>query len=245
MARFETTRWSVFLAARSDPVASREALVHLCTAYRRPVLAYIRRRGHAGEDAEDLAQSFFAALIERRIDTQADPQRGRFRALLLSALQRFLINADAHRLADKRGGGMRMEPLDDATAGSADGGPEQSFDLHWALTVVDRAVRTLRLEAAATGRVELFDALREYLLEAPAAEDYARLANATGMRANTLAVAVHRLRQRFRQQVREELAETVGSEVDVDAEFGALREALGGRRPTDPRHAADAVGERL
>ena len=34
MARFPTTRWSVFTAARDDPAAARTALEHLCLAYR-------------------------------------------------------------------------------------------------------------------------------------------------------------------------------------------------------------------
>lgn len=231
MAGFETTRWSVFLAARNDPAASKDALAHLCEAYRRPVLAYVRRRCPPGEDAEDLVQGFFAALIECRIDTRADPARGRFRTLLLSALQRYLVNADAFRLAGRRGGGIHFDPLEMAAERlAAPGDPERHFDLDWALTVTDRAVRSLRAEAAAANRVELFDTLREFLLEAPEPQDFARIAAATGVRANTLAVALHRLRQRLRQRVRAELAQTVACEADADTEFESLRLALGGRR---------------
>jgi RNA polymerase sigma-70 factor (ECF subfamily) len=45
---------------------------------------------------------------------------------------------------------------------------------------------------------------------------------------NTVAVCVHRLRQRLRELVREELARTVGDPADIDAELHALRDIAGG-----------------
>src|SRR5262249_36098826 len=59
MARFTTTRWSMFLRARGTSPDARSALDALCRTYRAPVLAYIRRHGHAPDIAEDLTQSFF------------------------------------------------------------------------------------------------------------------------------------------------------------------------------------------
>lgn len=229
MGMFETTRWSLFLAGRDSPEASRAAIEHLCTAYWSPVLAYLRRIGHSRDDAEDLTQAFFADLIERRMDARADPRRGRFRSLLLTALKHYLSNAEAARRAERRGGGLRHASLDEVeNTLEGDLRPEQAFDRQWAMTVLQRAMRALEEDAQRAGKGELFEALREYLVEPPSAEDYARLAAAHGMRANTLAVAVHRLRQKLRQQVRNELAETVCSSADLDAELEALRTALGG-----------------
>ena len=78
-----------------------------------------------------------------------------------------------------------------------------------------------------TGKRELFDRLREFLLEKPAASDYDRLAVELGLRRNTLTVAVHRLRDKLRQQLRRELAETVSREEDVELELDELRATLG------------------
>ena len=230
MAKFPTTRWSMLIAARDDPAAARAALEHLCQAYRPVVLAVVRRRVGSHAQAEDLTQSFFAALIERRFETRADPLRGRFRSLLLTALTRFLSNAEAARRAQFRGADL-TDSLDDEAglvAADADPDPEGVFLRHWALTVVDRALTALREEARAAGKLPLFDALREYLVESPDGDDYARLAAQFGMRNNTLAVAVHRLRQRLRACVRAELAETVACDADVEAELEILRGALGG-----------------
>ena len=47
MTAFATTRWSLIVESRSNTASAREALQSLCTAYRGPVLAYVRHRGYA------------------------------------------------------------------------------------------------------------------------------------------------------------------------------------------------------
>ena len=49
--RFETTHWSVVLAAGGDSSGAEEALSTLCRASWRPLYAYVRRWSHDPEDA--------------------------------------------------------------------------------------------------------------------------------------------------------------------------------------------------
>lgn len=64
---FATTLWTVVLqAGGTGTTQSRQALERLCQTYWYPIYAHARRRGHSPHDAQDLVQSFFAALIERR-----------------------------------------------------------------------------------------------------------------------------------------------------------------------------------
>lgn len=226
MGRFATTRWSLILESRADPQVSRDALEYLCGAYRAPVLSYVRQRGYALDEAEDLTQGFFAHFISARIHHAADPARGSFRAYLLSSIRNFLADAASAAHAGKRGGGVARCALDD-TALTDDRTPVRAFERHWALTVLARALQRLREEARVAGKHALFEQLHEYLVEQPGPEDYARLAERLGMRRNSLAVAVHRLRTRLRELVREELALTLGDGGDVELELVALREALG------------------
>ncbi len=213
MSRFDTTHWSIVARARGDTVDARAALESLCRAYRPPVLAYIRGRGYAPDVAEDLAQTFFEHFVEDAYQTVADPERGRFRAFLLTALKRFLINSDAEAHAIKRGGAVRMSTLPDDQPSVTDwmvdsGSPERAFERDWALAILDTAMHRLRTEADEAGKRAMFDALHEFLTERPDEEDYARAAAALNLRRNTLAVAVHRLRHRLRELVREEIAQT-------------------------------------
>lgn len=230
MSRFRTTRWSLVMdAGGATPSASR-ALDELCRVYRPPVLAYVRGRGHGEAEAQDLTQAFFEQLLRLRTHAAADPQRGRFRVFLLVALKRFLSNQYAAANAEKRGGGRVALSLDedngvsDTVADHAT--PDAAFERAWAHAVLRQALQRLQAEAEASGKLELFRALREFLLEAPDADEYARAAERLGLRRNTLAVAIHRLRQRLRDLVREELADTVTDPGELDAELGALQQVL-------------------
>lgn len=231
MSRFDTTHWSIVARARGDSRDARAALESLCRAYRPPVLAYIRGRGYAPDVAEDLAQTFFEHFVEDAYQTVADPERGRFRAFLLTALKRFLINSDAEAHAIKRGGGARMTMIAGEQPSAADwlidsASPERAFERDWALAILDAALHKLRAEADAAGKRAMFDAVREFLTERPDEEDYARAAAALNLRRNTLAVAVHRLRHRLRELVREEIAQTTIGRAELEAELHVLQATL-------------------
>lgn len=230
MNRFQTTRWSLVLEAGTGDAKSRLALEVLCRTYRLPVLACIRARGCATDEAEDLAQMFFTRFIERADHARADPARGSFRAFLLVTLKHFLNDAGDRAHAVKRGGQIEFHSLDssvDNVEAEDRDAPDRVFERAWAEAVLDSAMRRLRAEAKAAGKVALFDQLREFLIERPLESDYARVAEKFNLRRNTIAVAVHRLRQRLSEFVRDELADTAEGTGDLDREFNASRNSFG------------------
>src|SRR6185312_7998252 len=138
-------------------------------------------------------EPFFARFLERAWHSSADPERGRFRSFLLTALKRFLIDSDAEGAALKRGGGIRFELLDDDDCAGATGEtPDAAFEREWAHAVLRAALARLRSEAEQAGKLELFKRLAEFLIERPDEAEYARAAEDLHLRRNTLAVAVHR-----------------------------------------------------
>ncbi|MBS0557325.1 MAG: sigma-70 family RNA polymerase sigma factor [Proteobacteria bacterium] len=213
---------------------TRGALETLCRTYRPPVLDYIRHRGYPADSVEDLAQAFFAQFIEHAWHANADPARGRFRAFLLTALKRFLIDTDERLHAKKRGGAMQFRSFDQTATNpstldnlAGDQTPDLAFERSWAATLLATAMRRLRTEAEEAGKLAMFDQLREFLGERPDEADYARVAQVLNLRRNTLAVAVHRLRHRLRELIRDELAQTTTSKAELEAEIQALRHSLG------------------
>src|ERR1700691_2178334 len=106
-SRFPTTRWSLVVAA-GDPhrKEARSALVSLCENYWYPLYAYLRRRGHSADQAQDLTQEFFIRLLEGRYLDRADPEKGRFRSFIMTSLKFFVSDEADRRRAGKRGGGM-------------------------------------------------------------------------------------------------------------------------------------------
>jgi RNA polymerase sigma-70 factor (ECF subfamily) len=113
-AAFQSTHWTLVLRARqSDPTETAgEALSDFCEAYWPPLYTFLRLRGHASPEAQDLVQGFFAHLLEQNTLSRADQKKGRLRTFLLGSLQNFLCNEydRAHRL--KRGGGHRIVSID-------------------------------------------------------------------------------------------------------------------------------------
>jgi hypothetical protein len=104
--------------------------------------------------------------------------------------------------------------------------PERLFDLRWAATVVEQALRRLREECEGKGRLRLFEGLRDYLTAEHADISYATLAVALGVAETVVKKQLHNLRQRYRWLLREEVAHTVENPADVDDEIRHLCAAL-------------------
>jgi RNA polymerase sigma factor (sigma-70 family) len=233
--RFVTTRWTLVAAAAadsSDP-QRQEALGDLCQAYWPPLYAFLRRRGHSPEDAQDLTQGFFARVLERRDFRAADPARGRFRSFLLSALQHYAINEHERASTVKRGGRVQRLSLDFEEVERTyvlearhDDSPDRVFNRKWAAISLDRALGRLRDECHTLGKGALADALLPYLTDTGQLPGYRTVAEQLGLTEGATKVAVHRLRQRFGALLRLEIAETVLAPADVDDEVRELIRAL-------------------
>lgn len=221
MSGFQDTRWSLIAAARGHPQHARQALEQLCRAYRPPVLAYLRRSGLNVEAAEDLTQAFFVHFLERGWYADADPQRGRFRSLLLTALRRFVIDQRLHESARKRSAPQVGDDALDRIA-DEDETPDAAFTRAWLGTVIGHAMNRLQDEWTSAGKREQFEQLAP-LLEHADPRELQALAASTGTRSNTLAVQVHRMRQRLRELVRQEMLQTVGSREALEQELAELR----------------------
>jgi RNA polymerase sigma-70 factor (ECF subfamily) len=227
---FSTTHWSVVLAAgRPDAGVSGQALETLCRTYWFPLYGFIRRKGYAPEDAQDLTQEFFARFLEKEYFRRADPQRGRFRSFLLTSLQHFLIHEWHRARAQKRGGGRPLLAWEELSAEGRYQGealsklePDQGFDRRWATTLFQRAVSRLQEESAAAGKGEQFKELKCFLAAEAVPGEYVGVAERLGLTPGAVGVAVHRLRQRYRELVREEIAHTVASPSEVEDEMRYL-----------------------
>src|SRR5688572_4714851 len=172
---FTTTHWSVVLAARDgvSPQAA-QALEKLCRTYWYPLYAYVRRKGHSREDAQDLTQGFFAHVLQRDFLENVGPQKGRFRSFMLAALNHFISDQWDKARAEKRGGGQTFISLDDHNAeelylAEPDSNltAERMFEQRWALTLLAQALTRLREEFAAAGKTREFDHLKFFLSSPP------------------------------------------------------------------------------
>ncbi len=234
-SQFAQTRWTLVLRARGRTTQARVALSELCESYYQPVFRFLRREGHDEEGARELAQAFFARVLERGEVGDADPARGRFRSYLLGAVKHFRADEHKHRSRLKRGGGAIPESLDAPVSEEAgppelaDPGarvPDTWFDREWALTVMARSLNAMENEFRSAGKVEEFEQLKPWLVGETTGLSQAHAARSLGMNEGAVKVAVHRLRKRFREIIRAEVSQTVADENDVDTELRYLVEVL-------------------
>jgi RNA polymerase sigma-70 factor (ECF subfamily) len=190
---------------------------------------YVRRRGYGPEDAQDLTQGVFAALLTGKYLAQANRERGRFRTFLLTAFDNFLHNEHDRATALKRGGGREIVSWEEHTAEGRyarepAGGlsPEQIYEKRWAATLLERVLARLRAEFDQAERGELFDQLKPHLWGEDEATPYAQLASRFNLSVSAIKVTVHRLRRRYRNVLREEIAQTVADAAEIDGEIQYL-----------------------
>lgn len=228
---FPSTHWSVVLAAgQSGAPGAEQALETLCRSYWRPIYAYIRHRGHDPYAAQDLTQEFFGWLLQKEAIARADRAQGKFRTFLLTLLDNFLVDEYRKATRQKRGGGQPLlsleaqaaEEIYKQTQPAGQLPPDKVYDRHWALSLIERALNTLRNEYVATGRTAVFDALKDVLWGHDAAQPYAQMAGLLGLSEGALKVAAHRLRKRCAQLLRTEVAQTVADPADVEEELRYL-----------------------
>jgi DNA-directed RNA polymerase specialized sigma24 family protein len=242
-ASFPTTpTWSRVIHC-GDPGSpkARAAFSELCELYWYPVYCFLRRDGAPADQAEDLAQAFFAYAFEKSTFSKADRER-RFRSFVIACLKNFRSDARDRDNAAKRGGGFKIvhfEGLEGEARYKAerhDLTPERLCERTLALELLTNAMteleHELRLEDglrvdAEKRKLPIFEALRDYVLgdERPV-ESYAEVSVNLEVNVRTLRSHVSRFRKRLRELIRVRVGNMVASESDVDSEMLAMEDAI-------------------
>lgn len=233
---FATTHWSVVLAAGDESSPQIEAaLTRLCQTYWLPVYAFVRKRGHSPEQAQDFTQGFFANFLEKQHVAKAARERGRFRSFLMTSVENYLRNEHDRAQAQKRGGGRQLISLDEQDAEArylcepvTEADPAKTFEQRWAATLLNTVLTRLQAEFGATGRGDLFEALQAHLWGDAESTPYPELAERFGLTLANVKITAHRLRQRYRELLREEIAHTVALPSQIDDEIRHLMQVVSG-----------------
>ena len=230
VAGFRPTLWTVVLRAKDLTAPDRrDALERLFQTYWKPIYFLIRRT-HDADAAQDIAQGFFTAFLEKDFLKSVEREKGKFRTFLCVALRHYMADEKDRARAQKRGGGKAPLSLDFARAETemsripaAKDDPEKSFQRQWALEVIKRSLQALRAEFQASDRLAEFEAISLYLSaggkEAPSHGDLARRLGISETDVNN---RVHRLRQRYRDLILEEVRSYSESEEEAQQELRDL-----------------------
>lgn len=227
---FATTRWSVVASAgrTASPDAAR-ALAVLCETYWYPLYAHVRRRVPNVHDARDLTQAFFAELLEKNYVGAAAPERGKFRAFLLTAFNHFLSKEWDKVRAQKRGGGRPPISLDFSSADAnyqidPAGGlsADEIYEQQWVVALLKRTLDRLEEEHERAAKSRQFQELKGFLIGDEYERTYAQVAGNLQMTEAAARKAVSRMRNRYRELLREEILQTVSGPEEAEEELRSL-----------------------
>ncbi|MCA9117581.1 MAG: hypothetical protein KDA79_21070 [Planctomycetaceae bacterium] len=239
--RFDETHWSVVnQAACGDPASRREALGRLLEQYYPAMRAHLvisRQLTH--DQADDLLQGFVhEQILVRDLIATADPQRGRFRSLLLRSLNNFVTSSFRARNAEKRSPGRAVTL--ELELGSRQSSSDE-FDIAWARQVLQESICRMRRECCEEGREQLWDLFEQRIL-LPALDGvqpapYEELVSRLGFESPQQACnALRTARTRFRRVLEAVVCDYTPTLEAVEREIQELHAILG---------AAGAIGTRL
>ncbi len=190
----------------------------------------------APDEVDDLIQGFISdKIIERNLVGLADRSRGKFRTLLLKALDSYCI--DQHRAARalKRAPAEDAHSLDDRAFAIA--GPDEraardaAFDAEWARQLLSGAVDRMKAECAGPEKTTMWVLFEERILrpafEGAAPMEYEALVDRLRLQspsqaANMLVTAKRMLVRHLRAAI----AEYAMDEAEVEQELSDLRQVL-------------------
>jgi RNA polymerase sigma factor (sigma-70 family) len=187
---FPTTRASLVGAAAGGGATARAALDEIIAVYWKPAYKYVRiewRRSN--EEAKDLIQGFFTALISQDLLAKFDPAKGRLRSYLRGCLDHFVRKQDESAMRLKRGGGVELtfdfEAADRELASTAPS-PEDVFLREWQREMFALALDDLRALCHGNGKEVQYRLFEQYDLADSARPSYADLAAEHGIPVTTV-----------------------------------------------------------
>ena len=235
---FGVTRWTVIESIASKDDASNRAMVgDFLKAYWKPVYCYLRHKGHNSEQAKDLTQGFFQEVVlGRELIQRADRTKGRFRTLLLRALDRYLVSIHRKETARKRIPQNKLISLEETTFGdlpeaTCNLDSDEVFHYTWVCELLDRMLEEVEVECHQNGMAIHWDMFNDRVLHPILASaeplGLEELCRKYGIdettKASTMIFAVKR---RFQVAAKRLLSESVASEQEIDGEMLELMRFL-------------------
>ena len=237
---FPVTDWTRLQKLKPGNEQEQQVVLgELYVRYKAPILVFLARKGCPPGRQEDMVQDFFLYSIEQRLFEKADPARGRFRNLILTALNHYAAKAYRHDMAGKRrpeAGWVSTDELQevDGELKIPGGGatPEEAFDRAWAQALIGRVLKALKSECAKNARGMHFEIFRRCMVD-PAlsgteAPSYKELASEHGLTEKEVSNRMITARRAYERLLHSEIAEYAGSEAEVKEEIREIFRALGG-----------------
>jgi hypothetical protein len=230
---FPATHWERIDKIKSGQDADRALISLMLERYWKPVYCHLRRKGYDNECAKDLTQGFLHEIVLKRgLVHKADPSRGRFRSLLLTALKRYLVNVKQGESVRTRIPQEKLVPLTlvepaDLSHLMTESSPDEVYHYVWLSVLLDQvlsAVQTCCEQQGLQIHWQLFhDRVVQPILQDAAAPSLTELGQRYGIqdkkKVSNMLITVKR---RFRSALKAYVRSTVASDQCVPEELAEI-----------------------
>lgn len=222
---FPTTRHSLIDCAAGTGTMAREALDAIVAVYWKPAYKHVRIQWRrSNEEAKDMVQGFFAALIEQQILVGFDPSKARFRTYLKGCLDHFVMKQDERANRLKRGGGATMLCDFEAAEREIAGAPsvEDVFLREWQRQMFALGLEDLRAFCQSTGKSVQHAVFEAYDLADGDRPSYAELATRHAIPVTSVTNYLAWARRELRRLVLLRLSSVTSGDRECQAELHVL-----------------------
>ena len=230
MDRFPSTAWELLAdaARRGDGAAT--ARNEFAERYYGAVRAYISALARGTDQADDLTQRFFEAVVlSGTLLARADHDKGRFRQYLKQAIRNFLIGE--HRKQSRLT--ANEVPLEVVTDGwslaaiDASPSPDDEMMRAWAQSLVAMALSRLARVCDEKRQREHFEMFVHRFVDNPDhPPSWSEVGARFGLDEKTARNRTDTVARRFRSLLRQLIASDIGAGEDVDHELQAVLAVL-------------------
>ena len=174
--QFPSTDWNGIQEAQSLPPRERiERVAALMLPYRRALYAYFRAQGCARDEAEDMVQGFFEAVVCRRDLLATYTRASRFRYWVMACAVHFLRDRRRADRAKKRlppGGVVSLEDLKQSNGVHYEplaqrDSPDDAFRDAWRRELLSRALTAVAEECRRQNRETDYRIFLDYYVSDP------------------------------------------------------------------------------
>jgi RNA polymerase sigma-70 factor (ECF subfamily) len=227
---FLTTHWTLIQEIKSGEDKDRALIGLMLERYWKPIYCYLRRKGYDNESAKDLTQGFLhEVVLNRDLVHKADRSRGRFRSLLLTALNRYLVNVKESQTArtrippDKL---VALETVDPPELSSMmnESNPDDFYHYVWLSALLDHVLSAVQTSCEQDGLQIHWQVFEDRVIrpilqgsETPSLSEVCRKHDIQDeKKASNMLVTIKR---RFHAALKEYVRTTVASDKHVQAEL--------------------------
>jgi RNA polymerase sigma factor (sigma-70 family) len=221
---FPTTRHSLIRSAAGSGALAREALDSIMAVYWKPAYKHVRIQWRrSNEEAKDLVQGFFTALIEQQILAGYDPFKARFRTYLKGCLDHFVMKQDERASRLKRGGATTLCDFEAAERELA-GAPsvEDIFLREWQRQMFALGLEDLRELCQSRAKTVHYAIFAQYDMAEGDRPSYAELGAQHGIPATSVTNYLAWARRELRRLVLLRLSSVTSGDPECQAELRVL-----------------------